>query len=103
MRYLPAFSRLSLFGKPLSGVLPKLSMLPPWKAPLLQHAQAQNEAPAGLTSETRELVDGNWKTACAIFYTAGAGGVVIVVVFLSACLVYWRRQRWILAGDQDRH
>jgi hypothetical protein len=32
------------------------------------------------------------------FNTPGPGGVVIVVVLSSACLVYWRLTRWILAG-----
>lgn len=43
------------------------------------------------------------KLLALFFDTPGAGGVVIVVVFLSAFLVYWRLTRWILAGDQDRH
>ena len=37
------------------------------------------------------------------FDTSGPGGVVILVVLLGACLVYWRLTRWIIAGGKDRH
>jgi len=43
------------------------------------------------------------KLVALFFDTAGPGGVVIIVVFLSACLVYWRLTRWILTGGKDKH
>ena len=41
-------------------------------------------------------------TLVALFFdTAGPGGVVIGVVLLGACLVYWRLTRWIIAGGKN--
>jgi hypothetical protein len=38
----------------------------------------------------------------ALFFdTSGPGGVVIVVVLTSACLIYWRLTRWIIAGGKN--
>lgn len=39
--------------------------------------------------------------AYAFFNTPGVGGVIILVVFLGACAIYYRLTRWIIDGDKD--
>ena len=36
----------------------------------------------------------------AFYNTAGPGGVVVMVVILGACLVYWRLTHWIINGGK---
>lgn len=39
----------------------------------------------------------------AFFTSSGTGGVVVIVVFLTASMIYYRITRWIIDGGKEEN